>query len=69
MRRFQIYLDEPLDDRLTREAALKGMSKAALIRLLLAERLGPTDADDPLDPLVGRYDAEPGDVDRVVYGP
>jgi hypothetical protein len=38
-----------------------------LIRRFVAEHLACTMADDPLDALVGRYDGEPGDIDRGVY--
>lgn len=70
MRRIQIYIEEELDDRLQAEAARAGRSKAALIREAVAaryERLGPME-EDPLTRLVGSVDADPGDVDEVVYG-
>jgi hypothetical protein len=71
MRRIQIYIEEELDDVLQAEAARSGTSKAALIRDCVAARFksaGSVD-DDPLTALVGTVDAEPGDIDEVVYGP
>ena len=52
------------------EAARRGVSKAALIREFVRERLvdGRTRTRDPLDDLLGSSDAEPGDIDEVVYG-
>ncbi len=69
MRRVQIHLDEAVDDHLAAEAARRALSKAALIRALLAETLDLEAApDDPFDELVGSLDTEPADVDEVVYG-
>ena len=69
MKRLQIYIDEDLDDALAAEAARTGTSKAALIRRFVAEHVRGTPAKDPIDDLVGLSDAEPGDIDAVVYGP
>lgn len=70
MKRLQIYIDEAVDEELARRAIRERTSKAALIRTYVAERLGATGATrDPLDALVGRYDAEPGVIDELVYGP
>lgn len=69
MRRIQIYIEEQLDERLGTEAARAGVSKAALIREAVARRYGDSARlADPLDPLVGSLDVEPGTVDDVVYG-
>jgi hypothetical protein len=69
MRRLQIYIDEELDERLAAEAARSGTSKAALVRLAVRERMGQAGSGaDPLDELIGAYDAEPGAIDEVVYG-
>lgn len=69
MRRLQIYIDEELDERLAAEAARGKTSKAALVRLAVRERLGqPESGADPLDQLIGAYDAAPGKIDEVVYG-
>ena len=64
---------ERTDDALTTEATRHGMSKAALIRRLVAQGTGakPDEGDDrgdPLAALIGRYAGDPGDVDQVVYG-
>ena len=70
VKRLQISIDVELDDALAVEADRRGVSKAALIRQYVRERLvdGQTRARDPLDDLVGASDAEPGDIDEVVYG-
>jgi hypothetical protein len=69
MKRLQIYIDEELDDALAAEAARTGTSKAALIRRFVAEHIRGAPGRDPIDDLVGVSDAEPGDIDSVVYGP
>ena len=70
VKRLQISIDVELDDALAAEAAKKGVSKAALIREYVRDRLvhGQQRARDPLDDLLGASDAEPGDIDEVVYG-
>ena len=67
MKRLQIYIEEELDEALGLEAARKRVSKAALIRQFVAERLGKPKRD-PLDSLLGASDAEPAPIDDVVYG-
>lgn len=70
MRRIQIYIDEKMDETLRSEAMRTGRSKASLIRECVAERYaaaGPVE-NDPISGLVGSVDAEPADVDDVVYG-
>lgn len=68
VKRLQIYIDEAIDEELGRLAIREGTSKAALIRAYVAEQLHVTPQRDPLDALVGRYDAEPGSIDELVYG-
>jgi Ribbon-helix-helix protein, copG family len=68
MRRLQIYIDEELDEALAVEAARTRTSKAALIREYVADRLGAGGKREQLDELAGISDAEPGDIDEVVYG-
>ena len=70
MRRIQIHIEEALDDILHAEAARRGRSKASLIRECVAERFaGPGSLDqDPFTALIGAVDAEPADIDEVVYG-
>ncbi len=75
MRRFQILLDEELDDALERQAELESVSKAELLRRYARERLEPLPPvrEDPLWELVGVDDADddPGgtvNIDEVVYG-
>src|SRR5439155_1501163 len=74
VRRLQITIDEDLDAALARQAAEEGVSKAALIRRYVEERLRlrPVLADDPIWGLVGLVKGNPDDsvnVDKVVYGP
>ena len=70
----QIMIEEELDAALGRQAAAEGVSKAALIRRYVAERLRPLPPleEDPLWKLVGLAgdDAEPiDDIDEFLYGP
>lgn len=71
MRRIQIHIDEDLDDAAEREAARRGMSKAALIRESLAERLSVTQTpkEDPWEAMCGWLDdGAVKDIDAVLYG-
>lgn len=57
-----------MDDDLATEARRRGMSKAALIRLLLSQQTAVA-VTDPIDALVGSGDGEPvGDIDAAIYG-
>lgn len=74
MKRLQIMIEEELDAALADQSAREGVSKAALIRRYVAERLRPRPPirKDPLWDLVGIVKGSPGDsesVDDVVYGP
>ena len=74
MKRLQIMIEEDVDAALGRQAAAEGVSKAALIRRYVGERLRqlPPLPDDPLWQIVGLAEGEPGDslrVNEVVYGP
>jgi hypothetical protein len=74
MKRLQIMIDEELDAALARQAAEEGVSKAALIRRYVGERLGPLPSfeNDPLWEIVGMEKGSPDDsmsVNDVVYGP
>jgi hypothetical protein len=68
MKRLQIYIEPEADEALAAEAAREGVSKASIIRRLVAEHTGTSTGVDPIDELVGGFDEEPGDVDDVVYG-
>ena len=70
MKRLQIMIDEDLDDAVGSLAREEGSSKAAVIRRLLRDALNPLPptSSDPLFRLIGTIDAEPDDVDNVVYG-
>jgi hypothetical protein len=70
MRRIQIYIEEDLDEALQAEATRMGRSKAALIRESVAERYGARGKPpkDPMTALIGSVEAEPANVDDVVYG-
>jgi Ribbon-helix-helix protein, copG family len=69
MKRLQIMIEEDLDDALGRLAAEQGLSKAALIRRFVRERLQPLPplSADPLSRLSGSASFEPAPVDEVVY--
>ena len=72
MRRVQIHLDESLDDAAAKEAARRGISKAALIRHVLAAEVAtnPSAAGDPWEAMIGWLDNEPvDDIDEAIYGP
>ena len=74
VKRLQIMIEEELDAALARQAADEGVSKAALIRRFVRERLRPLPPfeEDPLWELVGMVKGNPDDsasVDDVVYGP
>ncbi|MPZ88709.1 MAG: ribbon-helix-helix protein, CopG family [Nitriliruptorales bacterium] len=68
MKRLQIYIESEMDEAIAVEAARDGVSKAAIIRRLIAEHAGESRGADPIDELVGCFEGEPGDVDDVVYG-
>jgi len=73
VKRLQIMIEEELDAALGRQAAEEGVSKAALIRRYVGERLRPLPLleEDPLQQLVGiAGEAEPvDDIDEFLYGP
>ena len=74
VKRLQIMIEEDLDAALARQASEEGVSKAALIRRYVGERLRPLPPldDDPLSGLFGLVDGNRDDsvsVDDVVYGP
>ena len=73
VKRLQIMIEEDLDAALGRQAAQEGVSKAALIRRYVGERLRPLPPleEDPLWDLVGMVQGGPDDslrVNEIVYG-
>ena len=73
VKRLQIMIEEELDAELGRQARREGVSKAALIRQYVRERLRPLPPleEDPLWGIVGMYEGGPNDsamIDEVVYG-
>jgi Ribbon-helix-helix protein, copG family len=56
MRRFQMMIDDELDEALERRAAQEGVSKAELLRSVARERLlsRPLEPGDPVWQLYGR---------------
>ena len=65
-------MEEELDRAATDEAARRGISKAALIRVSLAKELATptTDADSAWDAITGWFiDGGVDDIDEVIYGP
>jgi len=72
VKRLQIMIEEDLDAALGRQAAQEGVSKAALIRRYVGERLRPLPPleEDPLWDIVGMVQGGPNDsmrVDEIVY--
>jgi hypothetical protein len=72
MKRLQISIEPELDAALGRAAREAGVSKAALVRQLVADKLLPVAAieDDPLWAFVGADEGAPeysGSVHEVVY--
>ncbi len=66
-------IEEELDDALALEADRQGVSKAALIRRYVGERLRPRpiSKDDPIWGIVGMVSGGPNSsssIDEVVYG-
>jgi hypothetical protein len=73
VKRLQIMIEEDLDAALGIQAAREGVSKAALIRRYVGERLRvlPPLEEDPLWDLVGMVRGGPNDsmrVNEIVYG-
>jgi len=74
VKRLQIMIEEDLDAELDLQAAREGVSKAALIRRYVGERLRPLPPleDDPLWHIVGMIEGGAPDssvsVNEVVYG-
>ena len=69
MKRLQISLPEEMDEALAVEAGRRRVSKAAVIRELVAEQLGTGGPGrDAMAALIGDIDADAGDIDDVVYG-
>jgi hypothetical protein len=66
MKRLQIYIEPEMDAALAREAARTGVSKASIIRRLIAASMG--NPADPIDELVGEFPEPRGSADDVVYG-
>jgi hypothetical protein len=72
MRRIQIVIDPELDEALARQARLENVSKSALVRRYVGERLKPLPPleEDPIWAYVGMDDGEPDgsvSVNDVVY--
>jgi hypothetical protein len=72
MRRINVVIDPELDDRLEREAHLRGVSKSALVRECV-ERGLPEPGENGLRWIgeLSRFNAdiESADIDTELYGP
>ena len=71
MRRIQVVIDAELDDRLAREAEVRGLSKSALVRECVERELPAEPFDNGLTKLIGMFPGmEPvDDIDEFLYGP
>ena len=72
LRRVQLMLDDDLDERIETRAKIEGVSKSELVRRILRSEFPPFPPieEDPIWDMVGADpDAEPANVDDVVYGP
>lgn len=69
MKRLQIYLDESLDEELSRRSRREGTSKAALIREAVRREYGAPSGADPFDEWGGGINEVPEDIDALLYGP
>jgi hypothetical protein len=67
VKRIQIYIEDSVDEQLTRQARRERRSKAALIREAVRRQYGEQ-PDEPFDDWAGGIDERPGDVDDLVYG-
>lgn len=71
-KRLHISIDPELDAALARAALKEGVSKAALIRRWVAERVSPLPPieEDPIWELIGIAgpDVEAEEIDELVYG-
>ncbi len=71
MRRINIVIDAELDDRLEREAALRGQSKSAVVRDCVDRGLSLAPFDNGLRSLPVFDAGEPNDSvnhDEIIYG-
>lgn len=74
MHRIQVVIDQELDQRLEREASLRGLSKSALVRECLERGLPGEIIDNGLRALgelsKELWHVEPADdIDEYLYGP
>lgn len=67
VKRIQIYIEDAVDEALTRRARHERRSKAALIRDAVRREYGDVPKTDPFDDWAGGIDEAPGDIDDLVY--
>ncbi len=72
LKRVQLMLDDDLDERIAFRAKVEGISRSEVVRRILRAEFPtlPPLHEDPIWEMVGADpDAEPANVDDVVYGP
>lgn len=71
LKRVQLMLDDDLDERIAFRAKVEGISRSEVVRRILRAEFPalPPLHEDPIWEMVGAAgDAEPANVDDVVYG-
>jgi hypothetical protein len=66
VKRIQIYIEDDIDEQLSRRARRERRSKAALIRDAVRREFAEQ-RPDPLDDWAGGVDDAPGDIDELIY--
>jgi predicted transcriptional regulator len=68
MKVLRLEVDDDTYAALDALAAAEHATKEAVARRMVADGVRVAAVHDPLDDLFGRYDEDPGDIDKIVYG-